>query len=324
MASSSALAVLVVAFNRADRLTELFDKLPREQISAIYVALDAPRSGSLKDVSACEAVRQVVNNAPEDVPIFKLQHLRNLGAGRAVPAAITWFFSHEEEGIILEDDCQPGPDFFQFSAEMLSTYRDQPTVMMVSGNNHNFQTQRPPDTYQFSRHGHIWGWATWRRAWNLYDHSMAAWPSLRRTTWLREVCGGHRDAERYWRWVFDETRKDKFDAWDYRWTFSMWREGGVSIVPARNLVENSGFDDRSTHTTTAPDWYQSIPRGDLQFPLRHPTSIETDDEADRWTDIHIFSTNLKGLARMKQAVMVLLSRFNLDRPAIRAITRFRS
>jgi hypothetical protein len=104
----------------------------------------------------------------------------------------------------------------------------------------------------------------------------------------------------------------------------MWRAGGVSIVPARNLVENSGFDDRSTHTTTAPDWYPSIPRGDLHFPLQHPTSTKPDDEADRWTDIHIFRTNLKGLARMKQAVMVLLSRYNLDRPAIRAMNRFRS
>lgn len=324
MPCSTPLPVLIVAFNRPDRLAKVLEHLPRERISSIYVAMDAPRPGSVEDVYACKAVNQLVSNTPLGVPIFKLEHETNLGAGRAVPAAISWFFSHEEEGIILEDDCQPRPDFFQFSAEMLSTYRDEPTVMMISGNNHNFQTQRPADSYQFSRHGHIWGWATWRRAWDLYDHSMAAWPSLRRSTWLKDVCGGHRDAERYWRWIFDETRKDKFDAWDYRWTFAMWKEGGVSIVPPRNLVENTGFDDRSTHTVTAPDWYKRIPRGALQFPLRHPASVEADDNADRWTDIHIFSTNLRGLARAKQAVMVWLSRFNLDHAVVRTMNRFRS
>lgn len=316
--------VLIIGFNRPEKVRSVFESLSKEHTSHVYLAIDGPRDDNETDFVSCRESAEIAKRFESDFSITCLQHSKNLGTGRAVPAAISWFFSHEKEGIILEDDCLPRPDFFQFSAEMLPTYRDEPTVMMISGNNHNFQTQRPADSYQFSRHGHIWGWATWRRAWDLYDHSMAAWPSLRRSTWLKDVCGGHRDAERYWRWIFDETRKDKFDAWDYRWTFAMWKEGGVSIVPARNLVENTGFDDRSTHTVTAPDWYKRISRGALQFPLRHPASVEADDNADRWTDIHIFSTNLRGLARAKQAVMVWLSRFNLDHAVVRTMNRFRS
>ena len=315
---------LVIAYNRPDFLRELLQTLTHSPVSAIYIAVDGATSTSNANQVANAQVREIAKGFTADVPIHLLMHNVNLGTARAVSTAITWFFNQEDRGVILEDDCQPTMDFFYFAAELLEIYADADDVMMISGNSYRSDLETPPDEYSFSRYGHIWGWATWRRAWNAYDHSMSAWPELRKSKWLTYVCGHHADAVRYWRWIFDETAKNKVDSWAYRWTFAMWRESGMSIVPPKNLVENVGFDTRSTHTTLKPIWLDEIPRGGISFPLKHPPSRSVDVAGDRWTDVHIFSTDLRGLARLKQAMLRALARVGLDKFALRVASVLRS
>ena len=315
---------LVIAYNRPDFLRQLLQTLTQSPVSAIYIAVDGVISTPGVNKSSYWEVWEICQNFTAEVPVHLLTQPTNLGTGRAVPAAISWFFDQEERGVILEDDCRPTSDFFPFAIELLDYYAESDDVFMISGNNHRLDRVTAPDEYSFSRHGQIWGWASWRRAWAHYDHSMAAWPSLRRSRWLEEVCGGYPDAVRYWRWIFDETIKDKVDAWDYRWTFAMWHESGLSVVPPKNLVENIGFDARSTHTTSAPDWYGKIPRGEVRFPLRHPAIRSVDSDGDRWTDVNIFNTELRGLARLKQSMLRTLARVGLDRFALRLASLLRS
>jgi len=318
------LPVLVLGFNRPERLRELLLSLPLNRISQVFVSLDGPRGNRSSDVTSCAMSLQVAQEFQRSHPITIRQAKENQGTAIAVPAGIDWFFEHVEYGIILEDDCKPSESFFDFAAELLPYYKEDQRILMVSGNNYHYDRLLDPNAYVFSRHGHIWGWATWRRAWKFYDHSMEGWPELRRSSWLDKVCSGNERAAQYWRWVFDQTVRDRVEAWDYRWTFAMWKVGGLSIVPPRNLVENTGFDESSTNTTECPDWYHRIPRGPIQLPLLHPTKVEADEIMDRWTDINIFETDLRGLRRAKQAMLRSLARVGLDRFALRLASLLRS
>jgi hypothetical protein len=83
----------------------------------------------------------------------------------AVSSALNWFFEHEEEGIILEDDTVPADSFFSFCELLLRQYRHEKHVSMIAGYNPAANRFESDSSYFFSRYTITWGWATWRRSW---------------------------------------------------------------------------------------------------------------------------------------------------------------
>jgi hypothetical protein len=280
--------VLVLAFNRPDTTARVLDAIRAARPARIYLAVDGARPTRSGESSLVSAVQALAGHIDWTADVRMLFRQENLGCKIAVSEAIRWFFGQEEQGIILEDDCVAHPTFFRFAAELLDRYRDDERVMMVSAD--NFQ-RRPPRTgysYYFSRYAHIWGWATWRRAWQLYDHHMSVWPELRSGGWLRDVLDGDRNAVRYWTRVFDDTHGERNTSWAYRWIFAVWANGGLSVTPRANLVSNIGFGDAATHTTGADNPLSAMATHAMSFPLRHPPFLIRDAEADRYSQDHLF------------------------------------
>jgi hypothetical protein len=205
----------------------------------------------------------------------------NLGCKRRVSSGLDWVFEQVEEAIILEDDCLPHPDFFPFCGEMLGRFRDDERVAMVCGA--NFLHGRIPisDSYYFGHYGHIWGWATWRRAWRDYDVLMKAWPDFRSTSWLRELLHD-KYAARHWSVAFDRTYRGQMDTWDYQWLFAWWIRHRLAVVPSTNLISNIGFGEQATHTKGPTPTVAGIPVGPLDWPLRHPAELVPNEVADRF------------------------------------------
>ena len=140
------------------------------------MAVDGPRPhvpGEAERVAQTQDTRRLVDWDCEVQTLFRDQ---NLGCGRGVSSAISWFFEHEESGIILEDDIRPDDSFFPFVTELLDRYADDPRVWAVSGC--NFvppEHQTGTSSYRFSTVPHIWGWATWRRSWEKYRWDIPNW-----------------------------------------------------------------------------------------------------------------------------------------------------
>jgi hypothetical protein len=163
-------------------------------------------------------------------------------------------------------------------------------VLGISGDYFRGAQNRPTTSYTFSRYLHVWGWATWRRAWRLNDPMMSEWERLRRTRWLLEVGDGHRDFDRYWREQFDAVTRQRLDTWDYGWTYSAWLHGGLFIAPAYNLVTNIGFGVDATHTTDHDALISPPELEPMPFPLMHPQVVSRDREGDRWEDLNLYGT----------------------------------
>jgi hypothetical protein len=198
-------------------------------------------------------------------------------------------FDHVEEGIILEDDCLPDLTFFRFCAELLNRYRNEDRLMMISGNNFQERTCAEPNSYYFSVYPHIWGWATWRRSWLKYVGDLAGWPGRKNTSWLQQFLADS-DAAQYWARIFEKAHAGRIDSWGYPWTYSCWANDGLTVLPGVNLVTNIGFDDRATHTKDRSNAASNLPTQALKFPLRHPTTIAPDRDADRYT----YERNFRG------------------------------
>ncbi len=258
-------AVLLVVFNRPDFTARSLERIVAAGPERLYVAADGPRPNHPEDVEACAETRAAVARLGGSCEVNTLFRDVNLGCRVGVSTAIDWFFAHEEEGIILEDDCLPSTAFFPYCRELLDRYREDDRVMVVSGN--NFQQGRlvTPYSYYFSRYNHCWGWATWRRAWSRYDRDMALWPEFRALGGLAAWSDGSRGFEEYWARIFDRAAAGEIDSWAYRWTLTCWAYSGLTCLPSVNLVKNVGFDSRGTHTRSDASPLACIPEGRFGF-----------------------------------------------------------
>jgi len=283
-------AVLFLVFNRPDTTKQVFETIRQARPKQLFVAADAPRAGWPDETKKCDAARQIATNVDWPCDVKTLFHKKNLGCRVAVSSAIDWFFKNVEEGIILEDDCLPNPTFFRFCHELLTRYRGDERVMVVSGNNFQFGNRRTDYSYYFSRYMHCWGWATWRKAWQYYDKDMESWPFVRDTGYLLDILQ-ERQIIKYWLRVLEKAYRCEVDSWAYQWTFSCWVQSGLTILPNINLVSNIGFGEESTHTKGGGK-NANIPAVEILFPLKHPPLVIRDNEADRQTHKACFKSSL--------------------------------
>jgi hypothetical protein len=273
-------AVLFLVFNRPDTTAQVFEAIRLAQPPRFYIAADGAREDKEGEAEKVKQVREIVANIDWDCEVKTLYREKNLGCKIAVSSAIDWFFEHEEMGIILEDDCLPHPTFFRFCEELLEKYRDDERIMMISGENFQFGRKRTEYSYYFSRYNHIWGWASWRRAWKHYDVDMKLWPEIRNGKWLYDIFR-NKNVVLSWRKIFDNTYQGKINTWDYQWTFACLVQSGLSILP--NLISNIGFGLNSTHAM-GQSKFSNMQFEPVNFPLAHPLFILHDDLADIFTE----------------------------------------
>src|SRR5688572_4711029 len=125
--------VLFLIFNRPVLTEKVFDEIRKAKPRKLFIAADAARKDRVGEDEKCAATREIVTKVDWDCEVKTLFRGQHLGCGRAVSEAITWFFDHVEEGIILEDDTKPTPEFFDFCTEMLEHYRTDTRIMHIAG-----------------------------------------------------------------------------------------------------------------------------------------------------------------------------------------------
>ncbi|HEX8507347.1 MAG TPA: nucleotide-diphospho-sugar transferase [Hymenobacter sp.] len=285
--SASALStpVLLIIFNRPDTTRRVLETIRRARPTRLYVAADGPRPAHPTDAARCAETRAVVQEVDWPCTVHTLFHARNLNCGRAPVTALNWFFEHEPEGIVLEDDCVPSPSFFWFCADLLKRYRDDARVMHVGGNNYGSEAQKPvapgEPSYHFSTQRNSWGWATWRRAWQRYDYRLTGFREAAAAGALDHAFSGPLEKRyRLGKMAAVLALPPPPDVWDYQWEYAIARHRGLCVVPAVNLVGNIGFGHEATHTHDGHDAMGAVPARDLPFPLQHPARVAQDRRRD--------------------------------------------
>jgi hypothetical protein len=279
--------VLLIAWQRADTLREVIKALRSVEPVNMFIACDGPKHSQPGHVQCVTEVRQLIDQEIDwECSVEKLYSVTNQGCRLGVSRAISWFFENVQEGIILEDDCVPHPDFFVFSSTLLERYRNDNRVCCISGSNFQNGLRRGAASYYFSKYPHCWGWATWRRSWQHYEGAIPFWPDWKHSNEWGSLMGDPRE-RRYWEEIFDRCRQGAIDSWAYPWTASVWKAGGVTAIPQVNLVQNIGFGDSATHTKRGDDTV-SVPVQPLGD-IRHPSQVRMDDLADAYVFKTVFA-----------------------------------
>ncbi|MBK1648839.1 glycosyltransferase family 2 protein [Rhabdochromatium marinum] len=287
-------AVLFLVFNRPDATAQVFAAIRKAKVPRLYVAADGPRSNRPDDAEKVAKVRKIVTAVDWSCEVKTLFRAENLGCKYAVSRGITWFFEQEEQGIILEDDCLPSQSFFWFCDQILERYKNEERIMSIAGTNIFESTlinKKTNESYLFSNYALMWGWATWRRAWNKYDLELSSWPSYKknnlptkkpRLTFIERLT---------WKRILDKTYDGIIDTWDYQWIYSCWTGGGLTILPGVNLVRNIGFSDDATHTKKSYPILSNLVEQEMSLSLRHPNQYRANQLADQFISRYWFGAS---------------------------------
>lgn len=299
--------VALFVFNRPDLTARVFDVLREVKPAVLFVSADGPRADRPDDARLCRETLDIVQSVDWPCEVHWNLRTENLGCGPAMSQGISWVFEHVDRAILLEDDCLPDPTFFTFCTELLDRYADDERVFQIAGSNLN-----PPaeifgdDSYAFASFPLIWGWATWRRAWEKYDFRMTSWPAFRDAQGLDGLQASRRrraHLRREWNHIHAGN-----GTWDHQWQYTVMSNHGLSAYPATNLVSNLGFRPDATQTTaTGTGALAAVPITPQTFPLAHPSTVQQNAALERFLEREVLRavgfavTLLRKLVRSQRA-----------------------
>ena len=256
--------VLVIGFNRPQLLSRVLSRLQSLDIKDIYVSLDGPRN--LDDNDNCQQCINIVKSFHDVFNLKLIYRSYNLGCTLGVVSALDWFFENVDFGAIIEDDCYPDENLFQFFKEFkINKSRfDSKNIKMVTAHNPFSNSFRDTTSNAILIHG----WATWSENWYLIRRNFFKlnFPNMRniigeKRTFVESV---------YWWANSTRARLGIIDTWDGILNDRVWRLGYKTLVPAKNMIENLGFGEHATHTRD--------PKGSnlVQLPTIDLVDISTD------------------------------------------------
>jgi hypothetical protein len=279
--------ILMNVFRRPIHTIQVINAIAKVKPKRLYVAADGPRPGVEGESEQCAQVRILFEKLPWDCQVHTFYREQNVGSRLNESGGMSWFFSHEPVGIILEDDCLPHIDFFHYCRELLFRYKNDKRIMHIAG------TQVIPNykldaSYFFSRIPLGWGWASWADRWAHYDESMADYAEFRKSNHIAKLISDP-NYQNLWRNIFDAVYEKKVDAWDFIWIYYVIKNNGICINPTKNLISNIGFGKESTYCEDANHKHANLPVFELGE-LVHPRGIKIDEKAVRLIYEYIWNT----------------------------------
>ncbi len=293
--------ILLLTWKRDKEVELLIAKLKKINAKNIYINSDGCELNykNLKQIDKISQTRsKIIKNIDWDCKLRLKFNNKNLGCKNSVIEAINWFFENEESGIILEEDCIPDISFFYYGAELLEKYKDDKRIGCITGVNFQDNQKVSNSSYYFSKYNHCWGWATWKKEWEIFDSNMNFWPDMKsQNKWI--IDKSMIDEERnYWENIFENSYLNLIDSWAYPWLASLWYKNKLTITPEYNLVSNKGFDGLATHTKNRFSSASNRKTFNLKK-IIHNSSIKLNIKADRYTFKNHFLENYSSNIGMK-------------------------
>jgi hypothetical protein len=233
--------VLVIGFNRPDKLLNLLARLESLGVRNLFVSLDGPRNST--EAAACNAAREQVELFKDRFNLSIVWRDYNLGCCLGVVAALDWFYEQNSAGIVLEDDCYPEDDMLVELQRNLSLLNKTTSKVGLLTAHNPFLTW---PSHQISRYFLIHGWATTAKIWKeVRAHFFRlTFPQISPEKRLERSLS----ESIFWWANSSRARLGGVDTWDGIFSDRMWRLGYRTHIPKNNLIRNLGFDDQATHT----------------------------------------------------------------------------
>ena len=270
--------IAVFTYNRPEHTQKVLESLSRCRRldeCAIFIFCDGPKSPKQTEsvIASREIVRSFADKNPADVIIRE----NNWGLARSIVSGVTELCQRHGRVIVIEDDFVLSPSFIDYMLQSLDRYEDNERIYQVSGFMFPVENPEKPDVFFLSLTT-SWGWATWNRAWTIFDWNAPGYQDLLSDKKVREQFDLDNSYPYY------EMLKQRFsgknDSWAILWWYAVFKAGGLVLHPKRSLVWVGGFDGSGTHCGKSEIKLREV-NNLWQFPsnqkLNFPDSLKSDE-----------------------------------------------
>jgi hypothetical protein len=171
----------------------------------------------------------------------------NVGLANSIIGAVTELTERHGRVIVVEDDLVLQPSALKWLNAGLDAFADDDSVMQISAYQYRVPEFAGRQDGSFQHFATTWGWGTWRRAWRKFDPLATGWEAVRDNPETRRAF----DADGVYPFsdMLLKQMDGKIDSWGIRWSWSMFRNQGLTLMPPRSLVRNTGMDASGTHNS---------------------------------------------------------------------------
>ncbi|MGL5272245.1 MAG: hemolysin activation protein [Phocaeicola sp.] len=271
------IAVLILFFNRPEPLTQVFEQIRKARPSKLFLYQDGARG--THDYAGIEACRKVVENIDWKCEVHKLYQEKNYGCDPSNYMSQKWAFSMADKCVVFEDDSIPSVSFIAFCKELLDKYEHDKRISIISGFNNEEITPNIDADYFFATTFSIWGWASWKRVIDQWDENYTFLDNKEDMKLLEGLIKERNYRDDFIR-MCEHHRASGKAFYETIFHSAILLNSGLSIVPKKNMINNLGATEGSTHfggsIHTLPKGYRRIftmKRHELALPLKHPRYI---------------------------------------------------
>ena len=247
--------IVLFAYNRPVHLKNTIDSLLKNNLAAqshLFVFSDGPKNDSASD--SVKQVRDYLKTVTGFSSFKVIERERNYGLAQNVILGVTEIIDQFKKVIVLEDDMITSPFFLEYMNQALSFYENEDQVISIHGYlNPIKDIMNQPF---FLKGADCWGWATWKRGWDLFEKDGSKL--------LTELKSKHLQSEFNYQDTYDyigmlkDQISGKNNSWAIRWYASAFLKNKLTLYPARSLVQNIGFDGSGTHCGSEVDYFVEI------------------------------------------------------------------
>ena len=297
--------ILLFVYNRPQHVKRALGSLLQNREAAasdLYVFSDAARSA--EDAAAVEMVREEIADIQGFRSVSVVERNENFGLARSIIEGVTSIVNRYGRVIVLEDDLVVSPYFLRFMNDALEVYKDEPRVGHIQACDF-IQSAALPDTFLIKWTG-SWGWATWQRAWELFN------PNGQEL--LDQLCERRLTKQFDFNGKYGFTRmlrqqiEGKNNSWAIRWNASLFLADVLSLNVGRSLVSNEGLDGSGTNSVSLDPYRSALSLNPIE--VRPISPVVENLEARKAYERYYARTNskwAKAKRRLQRTLKALLS-----------------
>lgn len=232
-------------YNRLEHTKRVIEALQKNVLASesdLIIFSDGPKHE--KDVKKIDEVRKYLKTIDgfKSIEIFEKEN--NLGLSNSIISGVTEVVNRYGKIIVLEDDLVVSPYFLEFMNNALVKYENEEKVISIHGYIYPIKNKLP-ETF-FIKGADCWGWATWKRGWDLFEpNGQKLLDELlnKNLTKAFDFNGSYP-----YILMLRSQIKGFNSSWAIRWYASAFLADKLTLYPGESSVVNIGFDKSGVHT----------------------------------------------------------------------------
>jgi len=236
--------VVLFVYNRLWHTQQTIESLLKNDLASeteIFIYCDAPKKPEA--LLKVNEVRDYIKSVKGFKKINIIERTENFGLAKSIITGVTDIVSQYGKIIVLEDDMVTSKYFLKFMNDALDLYKDEEKVTCINAYNYPVKKELP-ETF-FIKGADCWGWATWKRAWDLFQPEGKI---------LLDKLINNRLTKKF---EFDHSFPyinmlkgqiaGEINSWAIRWYASAFLADKLCLYPGKSLLKNIGNDGSGTN-----------------------------------------------------------------------------